>query len=186
MSRITLAYELTLKVASKPAFWELTKNRTSRCRMPAHMRRMITVDIGVRIRLTKKSPTPPANASPVSPGSAKSGAQISPRIQLSRAEIRAQITAKPAGFKMSLRHAMLRKKAPGWVTTATTVLVKLPTGSDKLNSPPRLPTGPHRGPPRGCLPASPPDSGLDSSPGLPEPLPVLKSIRFSSLKTPTT
>ena len=60
--------------------------------MPAHMSRMKTVNIGVRVRLTKNPPTPPANASSVSPGPAKSGAKIRPRMPLSWAEIRAQIT----------------------------------------------------------------------------------------------
>jgi hypothetical protein len=83
------------------------------------MSRMITVNIGVRKRLIKNPPTPPANASPVSPGPAKSGASIRLRIPLSRAEIRAQITAKTAGFMKSPRRAMLRKKATGWVKTAT-------------------------------------------------------------------
>ena len=57
--------------------------------MLAHMSRMKTVNIGVRVRLTKNPPTPPANASSVSPGPAKSGAKIRPRMPLSWAEIRA-------------------------------------------------------------------------------------------------
>src|SRR5215211_6132200 len=58
--------------------------------MQAYTSRMKTVNIGVKIRLTKNPPTPPANASSVSPGPAKSGAKIRPRMPLSCAEIRAK------------------------------------------------------------------------------------------------
>jgi hypothetical protein len=80
---------------------------------------------------------------------------------------------------------MPRKKPTEFSNTLRIVLTKLPTGSERANSPPGPPVGPPPGPPaelgedRGD---SPPNSGLDGSLDFwpPEP-PVLKSMRLSSL-----
>ncbi len=150
--------------------------------MPAPMSTPTATAIGVSNKLTTNPAIPPANASPaVSSGPANNGESTKLRMPPSRAEINAQINAKINGFTKSPCRPIPRKKATGWVTRAVTVLTKLPTGSWRLNSPPGLPAGP-RGVPRAGPPVSPPYSGRDSSSDLPPLLPVLKSIRLSSLR----